>query len=34
MIASDDRRAREIITKIAVAKAAFNEKGLLTNKRD
>jgi hypothetical protein len=31
---NDDRRTREIKSRIVMARAAFNKKGLLTNKRD
>jgi hypothetical protein len=33
MITIDERRTREIKSRIVMAKAAFNDKGLLTNKR-
>jgi len=34
MITVDERRTREIKSRIFMAKAALNKKGLLTNKRD
>jgi len=34
MVTTDERRTRKIKSRIVTAKAAFNEKGLSTNKRD